>query len=215
MDISNYHALNENLVAHLLRIPFPFSNTLHAQIQAAKIDSESFPDLYRLYFRQEVAAPLFPQYLDMMPLSWQIPTNDAPVLIQLFIKDGFISELEVIDMGLSKIHWEYVWNTLPMLDFCYDLQTVKNLLSSGQCMIYKIMHSQNSIDLGIQSQEQKFVASFRGCQILTLPEDTVCLQAKLEFNNTTRDGSIAVTSADKKIDFTCQLLFLQWHAVGG
>lgn len=215
MNISDFNALNEELIAHLLRIPFVFNNTLRSQLQVAKLDYESFPDLYRLYFRKDGESPLFPEYLDMMPLSWQILSGDAPLLIQLFIKDGFISELEVVNMGLGEIHWAYIWNAVPMLNFCYDLQAVEMFLSSEQHIIYRINYSQNSIDLGIQSQEQNVVASFRGCQIHVLPKNTEFLQTQFEFKNSTTDSSILVTSTDGRISFTCQLPFLQWHATLG
>lgn len=203
-------SLNLKIIEHLLAIPFPYMDILRAQIQAAKLDNEIFPDCYRLRFEKKEKAPPLPQYVDAMPLSWQIPTNDVPLVFHLFTEGGYIRELEVVDMGLLKIDWKYIWDEGPILDFCYDEQLVSSFLMSRNFEIQKIICRAQSIDFIFKSSEEYDLASFRGCQVTKIFTDAVPMKAKFKIcRPPDATGSFTIISSNGEIQFDCQLMFLR------
>ena len=202
---------NKKLASIMQSIPFIYSDILAEQITCSVLSNDEHTHYYCVFFDVSNAVRRLPPWTDVMPLSWQMLVNDVPVLFQLFIKNGFIDKLEIIDMGFQRIPWEDVWDADPILDFEYDNQYVCSYLTSAKVLVEKVHNNGCAIDLAIKSQRGYVIACFRNCHIRTLESN---MQHWTRFNIICKEnGKYSVSSTDYSIDFECSLLYLKLHTI--
>lgn len=205
--------MNQMLIEQLLAIPFPYSDILRVQVSAAALTTKEYSGYYCIHFEKIDKTICLPSWLDKMPLSWQIPTDDIPYLCQLFVKDGYIDMLEIIDMGFNEIKWEYVWTALPVFDYEFDEQNIYKHLTSKELFIEKILLCDDCIDLLIVVDDISLIASFRGCVVRRLASDNFPRACQIKFEQIyNTDYRYLVHTDDDVIDFDCAMVFLQYRS---
>lgn len=209
-------SINSRFIKCLLRIPFPYSHILQEQIEASIYTNTIFSGYFCIHFTPSETVNSLPHWLDAMPLSWQILTDSAPLLCQLFIKEGYIEKLEMIDLALNNIEWEKVWISEPLLDYEYDIWHVVNHLTDKQIIIRKVVHVGLSIDLVLELGNRHFVASFRECQVRKLKSEDLPFQCLLNIcDHKMENYRFTVSSSNGLVDFDCASIFIQWHKMIG
>lgn len=202
--------INIWLINQLLAIPFPYGEILKEQTDTAVLTVTATSSHYCVYFQLSPRVNSFPDLLDAMPLSWQFLHEEAPVLCQLFIKEGYISRLEIIDFTLNGIRWDKIWTANPLLDYEYNMHHIRKHLTHHVLVINKILHIGRRIDLSLEVSGNRFVASFRGCHVRKLMQSSFPIKCHLCISDS-KSNSFAITSDVVGIDFDCELCFIQWH----
>ena len=210
LDKKEIEKINTRLIKQLIAIPFPYSATLKEQTDAALFTVTITPSYYCVHFQLSTRVNTLPDWLDAMPLSWQFLVDEAPVLCQLFVKEGYIARLEIIDLTFNCIKWDKIWTASLLLDYEYNIHHIRKHLTHNELVINKVLHIGRSIDLSLEISGNRFVASFRGCQVRKLMPEALPTKCHLSiFDSPT--NSIAITSNVADIEFDCELCFIQWH----
>lgn len=157
---------NNRLMEQLLSIPFPFTDILREQLAAAKVTNIIYPDCYCLQFAVTQQTRLLPAWLDTVPLSWQVLTQDAPIDCCLFVKDGYVDALEIVDMGMKPIDWALYWSLPPTMDYEFDPQIIGRRLESNDFAIEKVHIHNKSVDFQIANEA--LVLCLRDCAVQSL-----------------------------------------------
>ena len=208
--------INRKLIELLLSIPFPYNDILKQQIEASTLSSTETPYVYSIHFHLAQSAQRFPEWLDIVPLSWQILVDNVPVTCELFLDNGYIEDLEIVDMGFERIQWDCFFDTSPCLDFEYSERHVYEFLSSESLILEKARNDSMKVDLLLKSSGKSIVASFRGCQTRRLDLSKLPAQVVFEISEAKeKEYKYTIRSSDGNIDFDCALLFLKLHAVIG
>lgn len=92
-------AAEEALLQALLSYDFPGAAELRSQLPSVRVRGLSLDDPHVPLF--EVADPKAPraQVSDIVPIQARVRDADPPIEILLFVKDGLLDSLEVVDYG--------------------------------------------------------------------------------------------------------------------
>ncbi len=192
------------LTKQLLSQPFPYKETLKKQLDTAKYDIEAYEDALKIMFCPDDHTERLPELLHMVPLSWQLFPSGGCLGCDLFVENGYIDCLQIVDYAGKGIHWDELSKCTAQTEIDYDPSNICRLLSR-KVELRKIRQGVNSIDIALTEG----VACFRGCIIRrfdagNLPS-TKNLQIKLQENSGT------LYSDDGSIDIAFQLVFLRYH----
>lgn len=195
---------------------FPFDTILKQQINASQITCATAQYTHTVHFRPSQDVRQFPSWLDTVPVSWQICIDNVPVTCELFISNGYIEDLEIVDMGFERIKWEHLFDTSPRVDFEYNEQYVYDYLSSEPLILEKVRNDSQNVDFMLNHGSKSTVASFRKCQIRRLNIPQFPVQVIFEIREACDEKyRYTIQSSDANIDFDCALLFLKLHTIIG
>lgn len=211
MVINEIDHMRDKLIVQLLSIPFPFRDVLREQIRASALTVTALDDYFCVTFSPIKSVIPFPAWLPSCPLAWQIPTDDAPVIGQMFQQSGVIEKYEIIDMGLTKIKWDYVWNAKPLSDIEYDSGIIIRTLAAKSASIQKIVFQENTIDIALSVGEYPQVASFRGCTNLETHPIDVPVMTRITINTHQSPPRFFVSLCDGLLSFRCDEVYLRHH----
>ena len=205
--------LNNRLLEYLCCIPFPYADILKKQVKTSAITHSAHPGCYQIYFTPDKQAPQFPLWLNAMPLSWHVFVDSVPVDFLLFIKEGFLECLEVIDMDFREINWEYIWSAPIVERFEYDAASVCNIVNGKDISVSHIHISPPHICFAVVINARTADLTFKNCVVRKMVKNGDSNQHKLKITHTLFGFSIQ--SSDLDIDFDCKNMFLEWNAWGG
>lgn len=211
MVINEIDFKRDNLIVQLLSIPFPFRDVLSEQICASALTVTVSDDYFCIAFNQTKSVIPFPAWLPSCPLTWQIPTDDAPIIGQLFQRNGVIEKYEIIDMGLTKIKWDYVWSAKPLSDIEYDSGIIIRTLTAQSATIQKILFWENAIDIALSVGEYPQVARFRGCVNIEMYPIDVPVLTRITMNMHQSSPPFFVSLCDGLISFRCDEVYVHHH----
>jgi len=200
------------LIECLLAIPFPYTNVLRKQINASSYTTTDYSYQFWIDFHVDANMQALPNWLDDMPLSWQIIAPNCPLLCQLFTKCGYIDRLEIINMAFSEINWEHVEHIHPMLDYEYDRQVIREKITNNTSEITKVNIIGDRIDWSQNLDGRIRTVSFRGCLIQKFVWNDAPMNCLINISEIVdHDYQFIIQSSDGNIEFKCAMIFLQWH----
>ena len=213
MDLIKMENLNAKLLELLVTIPFPYSDILQRQINASSYKNTFSLDFYCIHFEVKANVDALPSELDVMPLSWQFLIGKAPLQFQLFVKNGYIDSLEIINYAFDKINWDQIWSAVPLLDFEYNAQCIIDCFENKKIDINMMQCTGSRVDMDIDLEDKSFVVCFRGCYVRKLISSLPVKQCEITMRKMVgTQHRFSVSSNDGNIDFECALMFIQWHA---
>ena len=159
--------INEKLLHYILRFPFPYLDVLREQVLACQITNEWYSDCYIIHFHQKKNVKPLPLWLPIVPQGFQILKENGPLLCQLYIEHGYIVQLEVIDMGMNEIDWEYLWSHKPLFDIEYDFSAICRYLTDKKPRISQIHISQQHVYLKMCATAESHTIGLWNCNILS------------------------------------------------
>lgn len=219
MENNALNVINQKLIQLLLAvsesISFPFHAILKNQISASQITYSDSQYVYIIHFHPRCDVQRLPEWIDSMPLSWQVCIDDVPVLCQLFVDhNGYVEDLEIMDMGFEQINWEVFFEKPLCRNFEYNEQCVFNYLSAGPMTLEKIINSGRCVDFMLRNSTQNTVVSFRGCEIHRLPTAQLPMKANIQISKALDNKfRYSIHSTDTNIEFKCETIFIRLNAV--
>ncbi len=208
----NTDVLANNLIAQLLKFDWPYKKILEVQLKYSKKRIEHTTGCFRIRFMPDKSTAPFPAWLSERPILWQIPTDDAPILGQLFVKDGYVSQYEVIDFAFKEISWEQIWNTNLQLDVEYNRETIFQVLSKEDATIRKIVRNQYGIDIELLIGEKPTLVCFKECTICNWQYVETPFVTRLQIEESKFADSYSISLRGTALRFQCQAMYLQYHS---
>ncbi len=202
-----YDPLCHLLINQLLSVPFPFLSVLKEQLFNAEVHIETFCDAIHLIFLTRRNSTPLPSFLDICPISWQIVMGDCCIECSLFLNNGYIESLEVIDYCGNPIRYELLAESIPAINTDYTKIKIEKLLQE-KLRIFKIRHTQNNIDIGLN--DCNTVICFRDCKVHCL--DNMSLPLSVQLNLILQENGGTVISTDHSVNFDFSLVYLKYHS---
>lgn len=208
MEEFSYNAINKKLIDYLMHFPFPYIDILREQIAACRITNEWYSDCYIIHFHRNENTRQLPLWLPTVSQGCQVLKENGPLSCQLYIESGYIVQFEVIDMGMNKIDWEYLWSHKPIFDVEYDLSTIINYLTTEKLIISKIRVKQQYVYLDVNSYTGNHTVCLWNCNILELnllqSKHYCCIDICV-----TENHRYLVKSDDNNLVIECSIICLQ------
>lgn len=194
------------LFKQLLSLDFPYKETLNMQLEASRYDVKAYCDVICIEFHLDNEIPRLPSMLDVVPLSWQLFPPGGCLGCDLFLKDGHIDALQLVDYAGGGIKWEELNECIPEADYDYDISHIYQYLS-GEVELQKIRQSSMGIDIALSNKN--VVLSLRDCAIHHFAVGKLPVKHTFSILLNGNGGSLRSTDGNVEIDF--QLVFLRYH----
>ena len=127
MDYKNERDTALALIDFFRSFPLPahYKKILLEQLSACTFFVEQYDDCFKILFRCEPLVDTFPLYLPTLLQGCQMYKNNGPISCQLFIENGYVTQFEVVDMGLNKIDWDFFWSSSAVFDIDYGQDAIQ------------------------------------------------------------------------------------------
>lgn len=169
MQIALCNAINAKLIDYVMRFPFPYIDIIREQIAACQITNEWYSDCYIIHLKRlNNNTKQLPLWLPTVPQGCQVLKENGPLVCHLYIEAGYVVQIEVVDMGMNEIDWEYLWSHDPIFDSEYDLQTVCSCITVQKLHISKVHIGKNFVFLKVGTTDRTHTVCLWGCNILSL-----------------------------------------------
>ena len=205
-------SLAQNLIDYVLTFPVPrdFKNTLQEQVTSATFSIEHYEDCFKILFKCKDNIKTFPAWMPTLLQSCQLLKDSGPLVCQLFVEKGYIVQFEVVDMGLSRIDWDYFWLQEPIFDIEYDLDRIKNMLEIEGTVVSGFCVYKTAVSFKLDANGRHYTIRLNGCDIRTFPTVGTLNDCTLKiYSKCHNEPPYRVMSLDGKIDITCSLIGLQ------
>lgn len=164
------NGINTKLIDYVMRFPFPYIDIIREQIAACQITNEWYSDCYKIHFKRlNNDVKQLPLWLPTVPQGCQVLKENGPLVCLLYIEAGYIVQIEVINMGMNEIDWEYLWSHKPVFDIEYDFSTICGYLTSEKLKIFNTHIDEDYVYLKVGTADKTHIICLWGCVILSPP----------------------------------------------
>lgn len=204
--------LVRRLIDFVLTFPLPsaLKDILREQVTDATFTVEHYDDCFKILFEHKKGVKTFPTWVPFLIQSCQFLKDGCPLSCQLFVEKGYVVQFEVVDMGLHKIDWGYLWEHDPIFDIEYDFGYIKNQLELEEVNITNFWKEKTSVSLEVDTNGCHHTIQLNGCTVRAFPTAGTLCDCKLQINSECHDEPpYTIFSADGEIDIMCSLIGLQ------
>lgn len=211
MTNNDLNILADKLIEQLLAFDFPYKDILKTQIISSQKSVAYSTAYFCITFAPERTASPLPDWLPLRPVLWQVSTDDAPILGQLFLREGYVEKYEVIDFGFQEIAWHHIWEGSPQFDIEYNMDTIFQILTERDFTITNISYGQCSIDIELLCDTKHIIASFRDCTVRRWQNLEMPRIARMKIESDNESSAYYVKICETELEFQCRAVYLQHH----